>query len=355
LPTVELFRDEPLRLECGQTLGPIRVAYEEWGPRAAPTILVCHALTGWPEAASTPRRAGWWDAVVGPGRPVDTDRFHVICQNVLGGCYGTTGPADRAPDGRPWGLRFPVITVPDMVRVQYELLARLDSLPLHAVIGGSLGGMQALEWAIRYPDATARAVVIGATGAMHAQGIAFDAVMREAIFADPRWRDGLYEDGEGPERGLALARWVGMITYRGLESMEAQFGRRLRGAADPFRMEPAFAVETYLAHHGQKLVERFDARSYVYLTKAMDLMDVARTYGSEEAAYRRIRARLLVVGIHSDVLFPERVVRAFAERLAAAGVDVRYLEQASDFGHDAFLVEPEAWESDLRRFLTDDG
>ncbi|MGE5590001.1 MAG: homoserine O-acetyltransferase MetX [Bacillota bacterium] len=359
--TVTLFHPPAsLALESGGRLGPITVAYETYGTyNGANAVLILHALTGDSHVAGRYRpddpRPGWWDPLVGPGKAFDTDRYYVICSNVLGGCQGTTGPASTNPaTGQPYGPDFPVITVRDMVRVQRALLDRLGIDRVLAVAGGSLGGMQALEWAVQFPDRVAGAIPIGANARFHAQGIAFNEVQRRAILNDPAWQGGRYYPGPGPTAGLAVARMLGMITYRSLESMEEQFGRQVRsGDSDaPWRdFEPRFSVETYLQHQGEALVRRFDANSYLYLSKAMDLHDVSRGFPSYQAALGRIRARMLVVGIRSDLLFPAQQQRDLTAGLLRAGVDARYLEMDSPWGHDAFLVDHHLLAPAIRDFL----
>ncbi|HEX5506769.1 MAG TPA: homoserine O-acetyltransferase [Thermomicrobiales bacterium] len=338
----------PFALELGGALPRFTLAYETYGRLNAArdnAILLIHALTGDAHAAGRhrpdDRQAGWWDPLIGPGRPLDTDRYFVVCGNALGGCAGSTGPcADDPAAGRPYGGRFPLVTVADLVRAQRLLLDRLGVARLHAVLGGSLGGMQALEWAVRYPDVVARAGVIAAAGRLGPQGIALNEIGRRAIMLDPAWRDGDYAPGAGPAGGLALARMVGMVTYHSKESMALRFGRR--AATRPTRY-PAFGgtfdVEGYLHHHGDLLVARFDAHSYLRQTRAMDLYDVAVGRGSDAAALGRVRARVLALGIRSDWLFPPDEVRALAGDLAAAGVAATYRELDSPHGHDAFLKE----------------
>ena len=353
--------DEPFALELGGELRQFTLAYETYGALNAArdnAILLIHALTGDAHAAGrhrpTDRKPGWWDPMIGPGRPLDTERYFVVCANALGGCAGSTGPCTLDPDtGRPYGGRFPLVTVGDLVRAQRLLLDRLGVGRLAAVVGGSLGGMQALEWAVRYPDALERVAVIAAAGRLGPQGIALNEVGRRAIMLDPRWRDGDYPPGEGPSDGLAIARMVGMVTYHSRESMDLRFGRR--PASKPLRYPAfggAFDVEGYLHHQGAALVARFDAHSYLRQTRAMDLYDVAAGYGSEEAALARVRARVLALGIRTDWLFPPCEVQALAGALAAAGVQATYRELDSPHGHDAFLKEWALLDPLLRDFLS---
>ncbi|HLO04478.1 MAG TPA: homoserine O-acetyltransferase, partial [Symbiobacteriaceae bacterium] len=338
----------PLSLEGGAHLAAVTLCYESWGTLSATgenAILICHALTGDAHAAGRyspdDRKPGWWDAAIGPGKAIDTDRFFVLCTNVLGGCQGSTGPASLNPaTGEPWGPDFPAVTVRDMVTAQARLLDQLGITQLHAVVGGSLGAMQALEWATTYPERVARVVAIGGAGRFHPQGIAFNAVQRQAILQDPDYQGGRYYGTAGPVHGLATARMLGMVTYRSDASMWAQFGREQRpGAPQVARPdEVAYQVESYLQYQGQALVDRFDANSYLYLSRAMDLMDLGRGRESYEGAHARIQAKLLAIGIASDLLFPPYLQRETVELVNAAGGEARYVEMTSMWGHDAFLV-----------------
>jgi homoserine O-acetyltransferase len=351
--TVTLFErpGDELQLECGRTLGPIHVAYETYGRLNADrsnAILICHALTGDSHVAGyhseTDRKPGWWEIMVGPGKGIDTNRYFVICSNVLGGCKGTTGPSSINPaTGRPWGLDFPVITIEDMVKVQKRLVEHLGIDRLLCVTGGSMGGMQVLEWAVRYPDAIASAIPIATTARLNAQSIAFDAVGRNAILADPNFAGGQYHDGPGPDRGLSIARMVGHITYLSEQGMHEKFGRQLRNAQTyKYDFTSEFSVETYLDHQGRIFVERFDANSYLYITKAIDYYDLAaQRGGSLEEAFRAARARFLVLSFSSDWLFTSAQSRQIVDALLACGRDVSYSEISSPYGHDAFLLEPE--------------
>ncbi|MFZ5816686.1 MAG: homoserine O-acetyltransferase MetX [Bacillota bacterium] len=353
--------EDPLELECGRRLAPVTLCYETFG-RLSPTgdnaILVCHALTGDSHVAGrydpADRKPGWWDEAVGPGKPLDTDRYFVICSNVIGGCQGSTGPAELNPEtGRPYGLDFPIITPRDMVRAQARLLDRLGVTRLVAVVGGSLGAMQTLEWAATYPDRMAGIIPIGGAGRFHPQGIAFNEVQRQAILNDPDFRGGQYYGTPGPVRGLATARMLGMITYRSDESMWQQFGREVRGEGSPLErgFSIAYQVESYLHHQGDALVRRFDANSYLYLSRAMDLMDLGRGRPSYEAAHGLIKAKVLAVGIRSDLLFPTYLQRETVELVRAAGGQAEYLEMDSPWGHDAFLVDFPLIAGPIRRFL----
>lgn len=352
--------DAPFRLTHGAALSTFELRYETYGTLNAArdnAILLIHALTGSAHAAGrhTPdeRKAGWWDPMIGPGRPLDTDKYFIVCANALGGCDGSTGPCDVNPaTGRPWGKDFPLITVSDLVRTQRLLIDRLGIRRLAAVIGGSLGGMQALEWAVRYPVLLRRVAIIAAAGRLDPQGIALNEVGRRAIMLDPRWQGGDYTPGEGPDEGLAVARMVGTVTYHSKESMAMRFGRR--PAARPVS-RPSFGgtfdVEGYLHHHGDALVARFDAHSYLRQTRAMDLYDVAEGRGSEGWALSAVRARVLTIGIRSDWLFTPQNVRDLNEALVAAGATSTYHELDSPHGHDAFLKEWTMLDPLLRQFL----
>ncbi len=356
---------EQLQLSDGTILAPVTLAYEVWGqlaPTADNAVLLCHALTGSAHACDPTNpddpRAGWWNPLIGPGRVFDTERYFVICSNILGGCYGSTGPTSPHPlDGRPYGMRFPLIGIPDMVRAQRALLDHLGVRRLAAVAGGSIGGQQALEWVVAYPDLVERAIVIAAGARLGAQGIALNEIGRRAIVSDPRWQGGNYAPGQGPDEGLALARMVAMLSYTSAAELDARFGRRpaSRSTSQPC-FGGAYDVESYLQYQGLKLVRRFDANTYLILTRAMDRYDVAEGpgRGSDAAAFGRVRASLLAVGISSDWLFPPAQVRALAEGINAAGGHARYAELDSPLGHDAFLKAWDQLEGILRPFLAGD-
>ncbi len=339
-----------LELECGRTLGPIEVAYETYGQlndTRDNAVMICHALSGDAHVAGyhseADRKPGWWDMMVGPGKGIDTNRYFVICTNILGGCRGTTGPSSVNPEtGRPWGLDFPVITIQDMVRVQKRLVEHLGIERLLAVIGGSMGGMQVIEWAVRYPESLAAALPIATTSRLNAQSIAFDAVGRNAILGDPSFQEGQYLDGSGPDRGLAIARMVGHITYLSEQGMHEKFGRQLRQAEKySYDFANEFSVETYLDHKGRAFVERFDANSYLYITKAMDYYDLGAQHGSVREAFRDVQAKFLVISFSSDWLFTPEQSRQIVDALVANGKEVSYSEVTSMYGHDTFLLEPE--------------
>lgn len=358
--------EEGLRLESRYYLAPILVAYETWGTlneAGDNAVLVCHALTGDSHAAGkydpSDTRLGWWDPLIGPGRAFDTDRYFVVCANILGGCQGTTGPSSLNPYTRhPYGSAFPQVTVRDMVKLQYKLLLNLGVRRLAAVAGGSLGGMQVLEWLVTYPGFVSAAIPIGASLAHTAQGIAYNLVGREAIMTDPDWHGGdYYGTGRTPDRGLALARMLGIITYQSDESMTRKFARRStpdgsrpnghNGSSDLFQ------VESYLRYQGDSLVKRFDANSYLVLSRSMDLHDVGQGRGGVESALAEVRpsTRTLVIGIDSDILFPTHLQREIAERLNSMDRHAEYHEITSPWGHDAFLIEYDQLTEAITRFL----
>jgi homoserine O-acetyltransferase len=344
--------DTPLPLDCGRTLAPFTVAYMTYGTLNASksnAVLICHALTGDQFVASDhpiTGKPGWWNTMVGPGKPIDTDRFFVICSNVIGGCMGSTGPAETDPaTGQPFGLNFPLVTIRDMVRAQKRLVDHLGIEKLLAVVGGSMGGMQVLQWATAHPEMVFSAMPI-ATAARHsAQNIAFHEVGRQAIMADPEWCAGAYaERGTRPQRGLAVARMAAHITYLSETALHRKFGRNLQDRdALSYGFGADFQVESYLRHQGSTFVERFDANSYLYITRAMDYFDLARDFGGHLAnAFRGSRARFCVVSFTSDWLFPTSESRALVHALNAAAANVSFVEIPTDKGHDAFLLdEPE--------------
>ena len=352
--------DESLELECGKTLAPIDVAYETYGKlndARDNAVLICHALSGNAHVAGRnnpdDKKPGWWDVMIGPGKGIDTNKYFVICSNFLGGCSGTTGPSSINPQtGKPYGLDFPIITVADMVRTQKLLLDKLGLKKLLAVIGGSIGGMQVLDWAIRYPDFVKAALPIATTTHLSAQSIAFDTVGRNAILADANFSNGRYHDKDGPDRGLSIARMIGHITYLSEQGMREKFGRKLQGSDQySYDFNSEFAVETYLDYQGQSFVERFDANSYLYITKASDYFDLEKDYGSLAAAFADTKSRFLIISFASDWLFTPEQSKAIVDALAASGKDVSYCDIASPYGHDAFLLEPEILGSFIGGFL----
>lgn len=345
-------KSEPLKLRSGRSLAPFQIAYQTYGELnedRSNAILVCHALTGDQHVANpnpVSGKPGWWSTMVGPGRPVDTDRFFVICSNVIGGCLGSTGPASINPEtGRAYGLEFPVITLHDMVNAQVRLIDRLGIDQLFAVIGGSMGGMQVLAWAAYHPDRVYAAVPI-ATAAWHSsQNIAFHEVGRQAVMADPDWNEGRYiELGTNPRRGLAVARMAAHITYLSEDALHRKFGRNLQDRTDmSFSFSADFQVESYLRHQGSSFVDRFDANSYLYITRAMDYFDLAADHDDVLAnAFRGIETRFCVVSFTSDWLYPTRESKEIVSALNAVAANVSFVEVESDKGHDAFLLdEPE--------------
>lgn len=348
-PRVTFGPDRPLPLDSGAELAGFTIAYRTYGALNADksnAILVCHALTGDQYVAEThpvTGRGGWWDLAVGPGRILDTNRYFVICSNVIGGCMGTTGPMEINPaTGEAYGLDFPVITVADMVRAQAMLIDHLGIDTLFAVVGGSMGGMQVLEWAASYPERVFAAMPI-ATAALHsAQNIAFNEVGRQAIMADPDWQGGDYiRQGVHPHRGLAVARMAAHITYLSETALQRKFGRRLQDReAITYGFEADFQVESYLRHQGITFVERFDANSYLYITRAIDYFDLAANHGgSLAAAFRGTRTRFCVISFTSDWLYPSSESRRIVHGLNAVAANVSFAEIVSDKGHDAFLLD----------------
>jgi len=340
---------EPLRLESGKTLAPFTIAYETYGElndAKSNAILVCHALTGDQYAASVhpvTGKPGWWETMVGPGKPVDTERFFVICSNVLGGCMGSSGPASINPaTGKPYGLDFPVITIGDMVNAQVRLIDHLGIHELFSVIGGSMGGMQVLQWAAKHGDRVFSAIPIAAAAWHSSQNIAFHEVGRQAVMADPEWCQGSYlSHDRNPERGLAVARMAAHITYLSEDALHRKFGRNLQNRDDrSFSFNADFQVESYLRHQGSTFVDRFDANSYLYITRAMDYFDLAAENNRVLAdAFRGTRTRYCVASFTSDWLYPTRESRKIVQALNAVAANVSFVEIESDKGHDSFLLE----------------
>ena len=358
---VQFGMDQPLLLDSGQYFAPLQVAYQTYGTLNADksnAILICHALTGDQHVANVhpvTGKTGWWEIMIGPGKPMDTDRFFLICANVLGGCMGTSGPASLNPaTGQAYGLDFPVVTIGDMVKAQAMLVEHLGISQLLSVVGGSMGGMQVLDWASRYPDRVFSAMPI-ATGAKHsAQNIAFDEVGRQAVMADPDWRGGRYlAEGTRPEKGLGVARMAAHITYLSEVALQRKFGRELQNReARTFSFDADFQVESYLRHQGASFVERFDANSYLYLTRAMNYFDLAADHGGVLAkAFFGTKGRFCLISFTSDWLFPTSDSRAIVHALNAAGAPVSFVEIESDKGHDAFLLDEPALFATMRGFL----
>ena len=358
--------DRPLALEGGGRLRDVTIAYESWGTLSrdgANAVLLCHAWTGdshvYGQLSAGHPTPGWWEGIVGPGLAIDTERYFVVCANVLGGCQGTTGPASIDPvTDRAYGSSFPVVTVRDMVRTQAALADHLGVARWRAVVGGSMGGMQALEWAVTYPQRVGSLVVVATCAQATAQQIAWGAVGRRAIRLDPRWRGGDYYDAlpdDGPHEGLATARMLAQITFRTDDVFTDRFGRQLApdqaGATEAFDLWQRFEVERYLDYHGEKLVRRFDANSYLLIGKAMDLHDIGRGRGGLDSALSRISAPTLAMGITSDVLYPAYQQRAIHEAVAARGRSSEYVEIRSAHGHDAFLLDLDQVGPPIARFL----
>ncbi len=373
---------KPVRLDCGRELHPIRIAYETYGtisPARDNVILVCHALSGDAHAAGFAKRPpaestrdgfaaddrdgtagkglGWWDGMIGPGKAFDTDRFFVVSTNLLGGCRGTTGPSSTNPaTGQPYGSEFPVITVADMVRTERAFLDELGIERLAAVAGGSLGGMQAFEWAILYPDRIDAVVAIASTHALQPQGVAWNAIARNAIVADPAWQGGhYYGTGRKPDAGMGLARMVGHITYLSAKSLGDKFGRRLQFADEPryTLTDPEFAVENYLRYQADTFVKRFDANTYLYTSRALTYFDLARQYGNGSLtdALRDVRARTLLIAFSSDWLYPPAGSSDIADALRALGKDVEFHVIDAPYGHDCFLLEEGRQTPMIQKFL----
>jgi homoserine O-acetyltransferase len=372
----------PIALDCGRELPRVRIAYETYGtlsPARDNVILVCHALSGDAHAAGDAaaptteatrdgflaeerdagrgKGLGWWDGMIGPGKAFDTGQFFVVSSNLLGGCRGTTGPSSPNPaTGRPYGADFPVITVADMVRAQRALLEELGITRLFAVAGGSLGGMQALEWAVRYPDRVDTIIPIASTHALHPQGVAWNAIARSAITADPDWQGGHYHGtGRAPTAGMGVARMVGHITYLSAASVDDKFGRRLQ-AGDDIQYEltrPEFEVESYLRHQADTFVKRFDANTYLYTSRALSYFDLARQYGDGvlQQAVRDVTARTLLIAFSSDWLYPAAGSQQLADALRAAGKDVELQVIDAPYGHDCFLLEEARQSPLIREFL----
>ena len=344
------FAESPneLTLVSGKKLGPITVAYEAYGELNEAkdnAVLICHGLTGDAHAAGEHAETdelGWWDPLIGPGKAIDTEKYFVVCANVLGGCKGTTGPSSINPKtNKPYGTDFPVFEIRDTVDIQKKLLDHLGVKGLHGVVGGSMGGMQVLEWTTRYPEFVKIAIPIATTSKLSPQSIAFDEVGRNAIRSDRAWKDGeYYETGEVPKKGLSVARMIGHITYLSEESMNEKFGRRLQEKDEfAYHLATEFAVESYLQHQGDKFVERFDANSYLYLTRAMDYFNWQGDQGGLKEGLKDIQAKICIVSFSSDWLFPAHQSREIVRALIAQQKEVSYTNIETTFGHDSFLLE----------------
>ena len=350
----------PLPLDSGQVLDRVTIAYETYGtlsPAKDNAVLVFHALTGDQHVASpnpVTGKPGWWSRMIGPGKPIDTDRFHVICANFIGGCMGSTGPASLAPDGKPWAMRFPVITVGDMVRSQVALLDALGIEHLHAVVGPSMGGMLALSLAANYPEKAARVLGIATPARMSAQNIAFHEVGRQAIMADPAWNGGDYYDtGNPPDAGLAVARMAAHITYLSEAALEDKFGRQLQDRdTKSFGFDADFQVESYLRYQGISFTNRFDANSYLYISRAMDYFDLGEEHGGRLAdAFANTKARFCLISFDTDWLYPTSEMRKIVHALNAVAAPVSFVELRAPHGHDSFLLDVPALDRVVKGFL----
>jgi homoserine O-acetyltransferase len=348
-------------LECGRKFGPITLAYETYGELSSAkdnAILILHALSGDAHAAgfhhAHERHPGWWDIMIGPGKAFDTRKYFVICSNVIGGCKGSTGPSSINPQtGRPYALTFPMVTISDMVNTQKVLIDYLGIEQLLCVVGGSMGGMQVLQWVVSYPERVRLAIPIATTSKLSSQAIAFNEVGRQAIQSDPHWREGDYYGKAIPRRGLSIARMVGHITYLSERSMHQKFGRKLQDKTEygyDFRTD--FQVESYLRYKGDHFVDRFDANSYLYISKAMDYFDLAQPYGTLEQAFAHVKAKFLVISFSSDWLFPSYQSKEIVSACRRVGAEAIYTEIQTDYGHDAFLLESEQLSSLITNFLT---
>lgn len=358
----DFHHNDPFTFDNGQTIPGFTMRYETYGRLNAGkdnVILILHALSGDHHCAGihslSDRKPGWWNNLIGPGKAVDTKRFFVLCANVLGGCQGSTGPSSINPaTGRPYGIRFPFVTIRDMVRSQKLLCDHLGITRIQGVIGGSMGGMQALQWGIEFPGFVRRVIAMATTARENAQGIAFNEVGRQAIMQDPDWNQGDYEKGGGPRVGLAIARMMAHITYLSDASMDRKFGRRKKAAAGDkpaTSLDVQFEVESYLKHQGSSFINRFDANSYLYITRAIDNFDLPGTYGSLEQAFAPVEAETLIVGFTSDWLFPPEQNRHIALALLRAGKRATYAQLDTDLGHDSFLLESPQIYDLVRDFL----
>ncbi len=358
-PANALTLPDPLPLDCGAQLSPVTIAYQQYGTLADGrdnAVVIFHALTGDQHVASAhpvTGKPGWWDRMVGPGKPIDTDRFCVICANVIGGCMGSTGPASEGPDGTPYGTRFPVVTVHDMARGIAALLDALGIEKLHAAIGGSMGGMQALAFDTDFPGRADRVLVLASAARQSAQNIAFHEVGRQAIMADANWNGGDYYAGAHPDAGLAVARMAAHITYLSEAGLTEKFGRRLHERdAKSFGFEADFQVESYLRYQGSGFTQRFDANSYLYITRAIDYFDLAEEHGGRLAdAFARTTARFCVVSFDTDWLYTTAESQHLVRALNAAGAPVSFVELSSPYGHDGFLLDTPGLDEVVQGFL----
>ncbi|HOT43382.1 MAG TPA: homoserine O-acetyltransferase [Spirochaetota bacterium] len=354
------FTFESFTFRSGRTLGPVSLAYETYGTLNAQknnAILLTHALSGSAHAAgyhsSDDKHPGWWDLYVGPGKPFDTDIYYIICSNVIGGCNGSTGPSSINPEtGRPYGLDFPMVTIHDMVNCQWHLVRHLGIDRLLSIAGGSMGGMQALKWSIMYPDMVGSVISIATSASLSAQGIALNEVGRQAIMNDPNWNGGNYYGSKGPDAGLSLARMIGHITYLSEKHMHEKFGRRYKDE-DPTitKFDNVFMVESYLHYQGTKFVDRFDANTYLYITKAIDYFDLKKDYGTLHNAFSSVKSNFLIISFTSDWLYPSSQSKEIVQALRANGKNVMYTDIETDMGHDTFLIDYEPLKRNITNFL----
>lgn len=354
--------DKKLNIECGIQIGPVTLAYETYGElnsEKSNAVLILHALTGDSHAAGyyskDDAKPGWWDIMIGPGKGIDTEKYFVICSNVIGGCMGSTGPGSIDEETqKPYGIRFPVITIGDMVAAQKELIDHLGIKKLLSVVGGSMGGMQVLEWSVRFPTYVESAVALATTTKNSALSIAFNEVARQAIMADPHWSNGDYYDKEKPSTGLAVARMIGHITYLSDEALRKKFDRNLQDRCDmSFNFEADFEVESYLRYQGQKFVDRFDANSILYLTKAANYFNLENNHGNSSAvqAFSKAKAKFLVISFASDWLYPTYQSKHMVKAMKKCGLDVSFCEMDGDWGHDAFLLPNNRLKTMIMSFL----
>ncbi len=351
---------DTLTFRSGKALGPITLAYETYGTlneTKSNAILIEHALSGSAHAAGYhtdhDKHPGWWDLYIGPGKPFDTDKYFIICSNVIGGCSGSTGPSSIHPEtGKPFGLDFPMVTIQDMVNAQWHLLRHLGIERVLTIAGGSMGGMQALKWSILYPDMVGSVIAIATSASLSAQGIALNEVARQAIMNDPNWNSGNYYGSQGPDAGLSLARMIGHITYLSEKHMHEKFGRRFKEEdLSVASFKHVFMVESYLHYQGTKFVDRFDANSYLYITKAIDYFDLKKDYGRLHNAFAEVKANFLVISFTSDWLYPSAQSKEIVQALRANGKNVMYTDIETDMGHDTFLLDYDPLKKNITNFL----
>jgi homoserine O-acetyltransferase len=356
----EYFTIDRFEFRSGKTVGPVTIAYETYGTlntQKNNAILIAHALSGSAHAAGyqteNDSHPGWWDLYIGPGKPFDTDRYFVICSNIIGGCSGSTGPSSINPaTDSPYGLDFPMVTVLDMVNAQSLLIQHLGIKRLLSIAGGSMGGMQALKWAIVYPEMVSSVIAIATSASLSAQGIALNEVGRQAIMNDPNWNGGNYFGSKGPDAGLSLARMIGHITYLSEKHMHEKFGRRFKEEdLSVASFKHVFMVESYLHHQGTKFVDRFDANSYLYITKAIDYFDLKKDYGTLHNAFAGVQANFLVISFTSDWLYPSPQSKEIVQALRANGKNVMYTDIETDMGHDTFLLDYDPVKRNITNFL----